>query len=281
MNFKRKVRKMWRWFLKRLANMKASTKRAILVFIIGIVLGCLIGNKIGGANAAEKAAEEHEKVVKELKDEHAKKVSNLEGELEEALKEEEVVLPWYLVLVNDKHPMEEGYVPELVEVAEDRYLDARIKEAAQEMLADAKAAGLGVYNGSFYRSVDDQARIFNYSMEDERAKGKSYWQAYQNVALYVAEPGTSEHALGLAMDLTSNVYVELDKGQENTAEYKWFKENCYKYGFILRYPPDTAEITGIEYEPWHYRYVGIEDATKITELGITLEEYLEGYYDYK
>lgn len=282
MNFRRRWRKIWRKLLKRISQMKASTKRAILVFVAGIVIGSFLGNWIGTATATKKAEEAHEQTVKELKDEYAGEKANLEGQLEEALKEEEeVVLPWYLVLVNDKHPMEEGYEPDLAKVAEDRYLDKRVVDAAKEMLADAKAAGLGVYNGSFYRSNEDQARIFNYSMENEKKRGVSYWEAYKAVSLYVAEPGTSEHALGLAMDLTSNVYVELDKGQEKTPEYKWFKENCYKYGFILRYPPETAHITGIEYEPWHYRYVGVEDATKITELGITLEEYLEEYYDYR
>ena len=281
MSVKRSMRKNWRKLLRRAGQMKPATKRALLVFAAGVVLGGYFGNWMGSSKATKSAEEAHAQVIQNLKEEHASEVASLEGQLEEALKEEEVVLPWNLVLVNDTHPMEDGYVPELVEVAEDRYLDARIADAAREMLADAKAAGLGVYNGSFYRSYDDQARIFNYSMENEKRSGVSYWKAYQEVALYVAEPGTSEHVLGLAMDLTSNVYVTLDEGQENTAEYKWFKENCYKYGFILRYPPNTTEITGIAYEPWHYRYVGVEDATKITELGITLEEYLEEYYDYK
>ena len=78
--------------------------------------------------------------------------------------------------------------------------------------------------------------------------------------------------------LISSHYTKLDEAQEDTKEAKWLKENCYKYGFILRYPPEKTEITGIIYEPWHYRYVGVEDATKIMELGITLEEYLETYY---
>ena len=262
--------------------MSPVTKLAIAVFVVGVILGCLLGNKIGTTKAEKRAEEELAKVTAELKDAHAQEILALEGELEEALVEEdEVELPWYLVLVNDKHPMEEGYEPSLVKVAEDRYLDERIADAAREMLDDAKKAGLGIYNGSFYRDVADQARIFNYSMDAEKKAGVSYWEAYQKVSLYVAEPGTSEHALGLAMDLTSNVYVTLDAGQEKTPEAQWLKENCHKYGFILRYPPNSTDITGIEYEPWHYRYVGVEDATKITELGITLEEYLEEYYDYK
>jgi D-alanyl-D-alanine carboxypeptidase len=107
----------------------------------------------------------------------------------------------------------------------------------------------------------------------------SYWEAYEETALNVALPGKSEHALGLALDLISNQYSELDEKQQTTAEAKWLAENCYKYGFILRYPPEKTNITGIVYEPWHYRYVGEEHAAKITERGITLEEYIQEYYE--
>ena len=89
-----------------------------------------------------------------------------------------------------------------------------------------------------------------------------------------AFPGRSEHNIGLAVDIVSSTYTQLDQKQETTPEAKWLAENCYKYGFILRYPNGKTDITGIIYEPWHYRYVGVEDATKITELGVTLEEYL-------
>ncbi len=87
-------------------------------------------------------------------------------------------------------------------------------------------------------------------------------------------PGYSEHATGLSLDITSEDYQNLDEKQADTAESKWLAENCYKYGFILRYPPEKADITGIIYEPWHYRYVGKEAAKEIKEKGITLEEYL-------
>ena len=78
--------------------------------------------------------------------------------------------------------------------------------------------------------------------------------------------------------MISNQYEELDERQEGTPEAKWLEENCAKYGFILRYPPEKTQITGIIYEPWHYRYVGQEHAEKIMRLGVTLEEYLQDYY---
>ena len=269
--------------MKRISQMKRSTKKMIAVFTVGIVIGCLLGSWFGGNKAEKEAALVLEQTKNDLNAKHAEEVSGLEQEISDTIEkyEKEVELPWYLVLVNDTHPMEEGYVPQLTYFSEDREIDERIAEAAHQMLDAAEAAGKSIYIGSVYRSVDDQARIFNYSMEDRREAGMSYWQAFQDVTLVVAEPGTSEHALGLALDLQSNYYTKLDEGQERTAEAQWLKENCYKYGFILRYPPDKTEITGISYEPWHYRYVGVEDATRITELGLTLEEYLEEYYGYK
>ena len=146
------------------------------------------------------------------------------------------------------------------------------------MLADAKEAGLHIIMCSAYRSVERQETLFDECMKESVKSGMGYWDAYQETFLKIAEPGKSEHALGLALDLISNQYTELDKRQETTKEAKWLAENCHKYGFILRYPPEKTKITGIIYEPWHYRYVGEEHAKKIHELGVTLEEYLQDHY---
>ena len=174
--------------------------------------------------------------------------------------------------------MEEGYVPELMEVEDGISVDKRIADAVREMLADAKKEGLHPIVCSSYRSVQRQENLFSETMKEHVKNGMSYWKAYEETSRSVAVPGTSEHAMGLALDIISNQYLELDQGQETTAEAKWLAENCYKYGFILRYPPEKTNITGIIYEPWHYRYVGKEHAKKITELGVTLEEYLQDHY---
>ena len=89
----------------------------------------------------------------------------------------------------------------------------------------------------------------------------------------VAIPGTSEHATGLAVDIMSTKYGELDEKQGDTEEQKWLMEHCSEYGFVLRFPQDKSDITGIVYEPWHYRYVGVDAAKEMTENGLTLEEY--------
>ena len=112
-------------------------------------------------------------------------------------------------------------------------------------------------------------------MKEWLAKGYSQSGAEREAAKVVAYPGTSEHHLGLAVDLVSDEHVALDEGAERTKGYQWLVSHCQKYGFILRYPNGATDITGIIYEPWHFRYVGKEAAEEIMERGITLEEYLE------
>lgn len=278
MSFRRILMRMGKRIRRVIATMKRETKRLIIVATATFLVGTFLGGKISGSIEKQKADEELTRVTKELKEEGQSKVDDLQEELDEALNEEETKLPWYLVLVNNKNPMEEGYVPELTELEPDYSVDSRIADAAKKMLKDAKKAGMQIVICSAYRSVERQEQVFNDSLKDRLNQGMSYWDAFADNRLSVAEPGTSEHALGLALDLISNQYTELDKGQEDTKEAKWLKENCHKYGFILRYPPEKTDITGIIYEPWHYRYVGVEHAAKIMESGLTLEEYLEEYY---
>lgn len=107
------------------------------------------------------------------------------------------------------------------------------------------------------------------------ARGLNRNQAEIEAARNVAYPGTSEHHLGLAVDIVSLQYQQLDEAQARTPEIIWLTEHCSEYGFILRYPKDKTQITGIVYEPWHFRYVGVETAKVIMEQGLCLEEYLE------
>ena len=237
-----------------------------------------MGAAIGKDWGEKKAEEEFAKTVAKMQTEEEARLKALKEKLTQETEEEPKEIPWNLVLVNFENPMEEGYKPELAEVEAGYQVDSRIVKAAKNMLYDAYREGMRIDVCSAYRSVDKQEQVFNQSLKERLNQGMDYWEAFEDNRKSVAEPGTSEHALGLALDLISSQYTKLDTAQENTKEAKWLKENCYKYGFILRYPPEKTEITGIIYEPWHYRYVGVEDATKIMELGITLEEYLETYY---
>lgn len=279
------IKKFIGWCIKgikiKIKKMSKENKRLVIVSTFVLIVGIILGNSIGRSIEEKKSVKKVAQAVVDTQTEDNTKIQELEKQLydlKEELQEEKVEIPWYLVLVNGENPMEEGYVPELMELEKGYSVDSRILDSAQAMLNDAKKAGLHIEICSAYRSVERQEQVFNESMKERVKSGLDYWDAYSETSLNVAVPGTSEHALGLALDLISNQYTELDEEQENTAEAKWLKENCYKYGFILRYPPEKTNITGITYEPWHYRYVGVEDATKITELGITLEEYLQDYY---
>ena len=184
-----------------------------------------------------------------------------------------------LVLVNAWNALPEDYEPEL-ELAVKRdgreyWLDRRCVASLLEMLEDCRAAGGKPYVCSAYRTEDQQRALYNNKIYRLVMTGVPWSEAPAIAAESVAVPGTSEHQLGLAADIIDEVYVGLDEGQEQTETQKWLMENCWRYGFILRYPNGTTEITGIIYEPWHYRYVGQPYAEEIHRMGLTLEEYLE------
>lgn len=184
---------------------------------------------------------------------------------------------WSLVLVNEDHPLATDYEPaQLTPIDSERSVDSRIAGDLQQMMADGAAQGLDMYVTSAYRSYERQREVFNAGMQERMKKGLSPLEAYEDTKQSIAFPGTSEHATGLAVDIIANGYSELDEEQASTPEQQWLMAHCWEYGFILRYPQDTGDITGIIYEPWHYRYVGKEAAKEITEQGITLEEYVEG-----
>lgn len=183
---------------------------------------------------------------------------------------------WNLVLVNYKYPIKSGYVPDLrmVDGRSVFTFDTRAADALEKMLSDCRAEGLSPLICSAYRTEEMQEKLFNNKVSVYLSSGYSYDDAVALAKTSVAYPGTSEHQLGLAVDIVSLDYQILDKGQLKTEEQQWLMKNCWKYGFILRYPDNKSDITGVIFEPWHYRYVGLEAAKEIMEKGITLEEYL-------
>ena len=193
-------------------------------------------------------------------------------------------VPELLMLVNPWNELPEDYQPELVMleraeyVGEDEYVDVRCAEALLQMIADCKAAGNAPYICSTYRSLEKQQFLYNNKIRRLVEDGVDPAEAPAIAAMSVAIPNTSEHQLGLAVDIIDCYYTNLDKGQEETSTQRWLMTNSWRYGFILRYPNGSTEITGIIYEPWHYRYVGPEYAEDIYNSGLTLEEYLEIHY---
>ncbi len=248
-----------------------------ITLAVGVIIGILIAGMIDRSADDEKdkktADTTSQKTITVEKTEtkivDAVEVARLNAETLASKQEE-----WKLTLVNGAYPLDRGYVPELAEVEPDKFVDKRIAEDLQQMLSDARAAGLDPFICSAYRDYEYQRTVFNDTMVTWITQGYTPLEAYEETAKSVAIPGTSEHATGLALDITSAEFPELDDRQAETAESQWLADNCWKYGFILRYPPEKSEITKIVYEPWHYRYVGKEAAKEITEQGVTLEEYL-------
>lgn len=183
---------------------------------------------------------------------------------------------WMLTLVNADNPLTNDYSPKLKSLTSGHKFDERAIDQLNAMLSAMRAQGLSPVVCSAYRTVEYQRTLFNNQVERQMTKGLSREQAEIEARKSVAYPGTSEHNLGLAADIVSINYQLLNDAQADTPEMKWLFEHCHEYGFILRYPKDKTDITGIIYEPWHFRYVGKETATEIMESDLCLEEYLAG-----
>ena len=184
-----------------------------------------------------------------------------------------------LILVNPWNYIPEDYVLSLENVQGKYNMDVKAAESARKLVAAAKEAGFNMQLCSAYRTVEKSAQLYANKVNQYIGYGYSEADAKVEAAKWVAPPGTSEHHTGLAMDLVSSdywsYYSDLEHDYEKFDSFKWMYEHCAEFGFILRYPKDKQDITGITYEPWHYRYVGVEAATYIMENGLCLEEYLE------
>lgn len=189
---------------------------------------------------------------------------------------------WSLMLTNVSHPLPEGYAPpELAIVGENsrngtQKMDARVADAMAQMLAAAKADGIELVVRSAYRSTEEQTTLFNSMKQSYLNQGMTEEQALAETKKWRNVPGTSEHETGLSADIVgaADLNADLLPGLSGRDWAVWLKAHAADYGFILRYPSDKTDITGTSFEPWHYRYVGVEDAKKIMAQGICLEEYL-------
>ena len=176
------------------------------------------------------------------------------------------ITSWEFLLANPDHSIGD-YAPTLATL-EGQQLDERIIQPMEDFVAAARAEGLKVYLSSGYRDYATQNYLY-------QRKVAQYGE--ETAKTIVAVPGTSEHQTGLACDITDQYYEFKDSSLENTALYQWMSQHCQEYGFIVRFPKGKEDITGIIYEPWHFRYVGVEAATYIMENGLCLEEFLELY----
>ncbi|MBO5209135.1 MAG: M15 family metallopeptidase [Lachnospiraceae bacterium] len=184
---------------------------------------------------------------------------------------------WRLLLVNKQHPIPEDYTFTLGTIKGSMQCDERIISDVFAMLQAAKKDGVNLAICSPYRDLNRQEILFDRKITLYMGQGYSYMEAYKTASQTVTIPGASEHQLGLALDIFSDTYTSLDEGFGDTEAGKWLAEHSCEYGFVLRYPKGKEYITSIEYEPWHFRYVGKEAATIMTQENICLEEFWDKY----
>ncbi len=188
---------------------------------------------------------------------------------------------WYMVLANPDNEISKEYIENVPRATIDssystnrsssKYLDKRVVNAFVLMCKAAKKDGIKLYAISAYRSYSYQETLFKNRIDRViKEEGLGREAATQKAATIVARPGTSEHHLGLAVDINS-----VETSFEKTKEFKWLQENAENYGFVMRYPKNKKSVTKIIYEPWHYRYVGVEHAKEMNRLGLCFEEYIE------
>ena len=177
---------------------------------------------------------------------------------------------WNLILVNRDSYIPDDYQVELTELSNGKKVDSRIYPELQEMFNAARAQGYGLFVREGYRTQEEQQQLMDEKIEAYENEGKSKSEAKKLAEQWVAIPGTSEHQLGIAVDINADT----TKSSSDDV-YNWLAENAHTYGFIKRYPSNKTDITGVINEPWHYRYVGKEVASEIYSQGICLEEYID------
>ncbi|MEG0762782.1 MAG: M15 family metallopeptidase [Oscillospiraceae bacterium] len=181
---------------------------------------------------------------------------------------------WYMTLVNSDNPLPDGFDTKTALLGAGYHFDERAVDALNNLFAAAQADGIKLNLVSGFRSFERQKALYDNALANLKRNGKTAEEAEAEASFTVQKPGETEHNLGLAADILALNFQQKIATFDETPEFKWLLENAAKYGFILRYPKDKTDITGTEYKPWHYRYVGEEQAKLITESGLCLEEYL-------
>ncbi len=256
--------------------------RISLLLVIGSIL-CLTGFALyqSLAEGRERSCVDAKAMGTEVEKEERKSAaetiwslcSGKEDREKERLKKEYGEL---LILVNKEHAISKEYCPQLRKICKGRLQAAEVLyEDLTRMLQDAGEEGYQYYIASAYRSEEYQQNLINNDVKKLQNQGNSYQEALEQTYRQVMPAGYSEHETGLALDLLASGNSRLDITQETSPANRWLQEHCFEYGFILRYPRGKEEITGIDYEPWHFRYVGRKAARYLRERKLTLEEFWE------
>ena len=202
---------------------------------------------------------------------------DIENSLEPDAKD--AIINGYLSLLNKDYILRDELDLDLVSIGNGHQLEPLAAEKLTEMVNDAKKDGVNINVTSSYRTYAKQVALFKNKIERLENSGYSHEKAVKEAGTVVAVPGTSEHQLGLTVDFVTPSYKKLDEGIRNTKEYQWVDEHAWEYGYIIRYPKEKSEITGIISEPWHLRYVGKPAAKLMKDQNLCLEEFLGVAYD--
>lgn len=272
-------------------RLKKSVVAALAIFICLIVVAAvaIVVNHKRGAQTQQGSSSSLTSQASSSENEGSSDDSETQSSSEvSTVSDPKTVAGGLLMLVNKENELPESFSPKLVELptsyyyssGKDAHFDSRAADYLKKFIDAGRAAGfddLCILSG--YRTYAYQKSNFERHVEQYVAKGETRSQAEQHAATIVAPPGTSEHETGLAADIITkswyNATGELTAEFDTTDAFAWMQANCAKYGFILRYPENKVEKTGYDYEPWHYRFVGVEDAQKIMENNLCLEEYVE------
>lgn len=183
-----------------------------------------------------------------------------------------------LTLVDREHPVEDDYNVEFTLIGEGQMVDSRCVDDLEAMMIDCRRAGGRPEVTASFRTWGAQERAYEEALAPLLESGLSREQAEQRLERKIEQPGCSEHQLGLAIDFAEQGSDLPQDLQSATTTIRWLQDHCWRYGFILRFPADKTEITGMDCRPWHYRYVGRAAAEQIHELGLSLEEYIDLFY---
>ena len=244
----------------------------VIVVLVGVIVGVVLGlthcgrtDATGGPAAVTTPAPEQPTVTEGNGGDGQGDAQDAEATREAAIKADPLVS-----LVNKNHAVPEGWTVTVTTLQNGRQVDERILPSLQQMMDELRALGYDPFVNSGYRSHEEQQSIWDQTIATYEAQGMSAEEAEAETLKTVARPGYSEHELGLACDICSEQFYE----PANKPIQDWLTEHCWEYGWIRRYPEGKEDVTGVENEPWHYRYIGVDAAKDMHEKGIvTLEEY--------
>ena len=218
-------------------------------------------------NNRNKKTIENENQINNIQTEAKIEVFSVPEEIIEKIKIDD----WKILLVNKDNPIPDNFEVKLGNIDKDRKFDIRALPELQNMISTMQKEGIiNVWVQSAYRSEGEQQDVYSNSIKKYISQGKTKEEAQKLTSEYINKSGTSEHNLGLAIDFNF-----INQSFENSKAFKWLIENAEDYGFILRYKKEKESITGVRYEPWHWRYVGVEHAKLMNEMDFCLEEYIK------